>query len=66
MRPVHTLAASLRAAFRDRRAATAIEYGLILALIALAVLAGMRGVAGETIEMWNQVSDVVTENTPED
>jgi pilus assembly protein Flp/PilA len=43
----------------DKRGATAVEYGLILALIALAAVTAIRGVATETTDMWNNVSDTV-------
>lgn len=41
---------------RCDRGATAIEYGLILALIALAVVSAMSSVATKTINMWNNVA----------
>lgn len=44
---------------RDRRGATAIEYGLIVGLIVIAILAGIANLAGATIGMWNDVSDQV-------
>ena len=44
---------------RDRRGATAVEYGLIMALVFLAMIAGVRAFAAETIEMWTYVSDQV-------
>ncbi|NCP13899.1 MAG: Flp family type IVb pilin [Sphingomonadales bacterium] len=44
----------------DNTGATAIEYGLIVALIALATLGAIQAVAGETIQMWNFVSTEVT------
>lgn len=40
----------------DRRAATSVEYSVILAMIFLAILMSVRGVAGETIDMWNTVA----------
>lgn len=43
------------------KGATAVEYGLILALIALTVLVAISGVANTTINMWNGVADEVTE-----
>lgn len=43
----------------DDRGATAVEYGLILALIFLAMVGAIRGVASSTIGMWNDVSDKV-------
>ncbi|HEX8445742.1 MAG TPA: Flp family type IVb pilin [Sphingomonas sp.] len=45
---------------RNQSGATAIEYGLILALIVLIVVVGIRGVAGVTIDMWNDVAAKVT------
>jgi pilus assembly protein Flp/PilA len=46
----------LKRLLRDKHGATAVEYGLILALIVLAILTALSGVAGETISMWNDVS----------
>ncbi|SOB86813.1 pilus assembly protein Flp/PilA [Sphingomonas guangdongensis] len=40
----------------DRRGATAVEYGLILALIFLALVTGARVVGTTTGDMWNNVS----------
>jgi len=45
---------------RDTRGATAIEYGLIVALIVIACMGALQLVAGETIEMWDWVSSEVT------
>ena len=45
----------LRAMLIDRKAATAVEYGLIVSLIVIAMLASLKGVANSTIEMWNYV-----------
>ena len=41
--------------------ATAVEYGLILALIALAAIVAISGVANETVGMWGDVANQVTE-----
>ncbi len=41
----------------DRRGATAVEYGLIITLIVLAMLAALNNVAGSTISMWGNVSN---------
>jgi len=49
----------LQAMFRDRRGATAVEYGLILALIFLAMVMSLRNVATATTGMWNNVSTEV-------
>ena len=43
-----------------RRGATAVEYGLILALIVLAIIGALNQVASKTIGMWNYVSHEVT------
>lgn len=52
------LVASIRL-IRDQRGATAVEYGLIAALIVIAMIASFQGVADVTINMWNDVSDKV-------
>jgi pilus assembly protein Flp/PilA len=41
---------------RSTRAATAVEYGLILALIFLAAVSAVGNVANSTGTMWNNVS----------
>lgn len=38
------------------RGATAVEYGLILALIVLAIMAALNNVATKTVGMWNNVA----------
>ncbi len=45
--------------FKDQRGATAVEYGLILALIFLAMAGAIALVASTTVTMWNNVSDEV-------
>lgn len=50
----------IRSLFRDRRAATAVEYGLIMALVVLALMGSLRAMAGASITMWNTVSEKVT------
>ena len=44
---------------RESRAATAVEYGLIVALIFLAILVGVYALANVTITMWNNVNTEV-------
>jgi pilus assembly protein Flp/PilA len=39
----------------DIRGTSAVEYGLILSLIVLAVVAAITGVANETLKMWTDV-----------
>jgi pilus assembly protein Flp/PilA len=43
----------------DERGATAVEYGLILALIFLAVVGAISLLATTTTTMWNNVSEQV-------
>jgi pilus assembly protein Flp/PilA len=40
---------------RDDRGATAIEYGLIVSLVVIAIIGAMSLVAGETVGMWGEV-----------
>jgi pilus assembly protein Flp/PilA len=47
---------------RDRKGATAIEYGLIVALIVIAMIGGLKLFAGATISMWNDVQQNVSTN----
>lgn len=48
-----------RRMFGDQSGATAIEYGLILALIALALMSGLNALSGSTIDLWGNVSERV-------
>ena len=41
---------------RDKRGATAIEYGLIVALIAVAMMGGLRALGGGAGGMWTNLS----------
>ena len=41
---------------RDERGATAVEYGLIISMIVLAMVGALVQVAGVTGNMWNSVS----------
>ncbi|HKR23670.1 MAG TPA: Flp family type IVb pilin [Allosphingosinicella sp.] len=45
---------------KDQSGATAVEYGLILAMVFLAMIGALSAVAGSTTEMWNYVSEEVT------
>lgn len=49
----------LRGILRCQRGATAVEYGLILALICLAMIGALSNVANKTTGMWNNVSTEV-------
>ena len=54
------LTRALRTTLRNVRGATAVEYGLILALVVLAMIVALRGVAGVTTDMWSNVSEQVS------
>ena len=46
---------------RDNRGATAVEYGLILGLLFLAIIVVVQAVAGEVIESWTYVESTSTD-----
>ena len=48
-----------RALSRDKRGATAVEYGLIVALIFIAIIVAVSNAAGSAINMWNNVASKV-------
>ena len=56
---------AIRTTFRrlrsDKRGATAIEYGLIVALIALAMMAGLSQLGGGANGMWGKMSNDVAD-----
>lgn len=43
-------------AIRDDRGATAIEYGLIVALVVIAMIVGLTSLADTTTGLWNNVA----------
>ncbi len=45
---------------RETKAATAVEYGLIVALIFLAIIVGVVALANTTVGMWNNVQTSVS------
>jgi len=49
--------------YRSENGATAVEYGLIAALIAIAAITAINGVASETGNMWDNVSEKVSTNS---
>ncbi|GAA4811945.1 hypothetical protein GCM10023232_03940 [Sphingosinicella ginsenosidimutans] len=49
--------------FRDEKGATAIEYGLIIAMVVLAMFGALSQLAGVTTGMWNNVSSEVIDHT---
>ena len=46
----------------DKRGATAIEYGLIAALIAVAAIGGMSSLGGGSNGMWGKLDNKVAES----
>lgn len=55
----HPALRRLGAFARDRRGATAVEYGLILALVVLAMMSALVGVGDVTSNMWSNISTKV-------
>jgi pilus assembly protein Flp/PilA len=49
----------LRLLCADRRGATAIEYGLIAALIVIAMMGGLQAMGGGVGGMWGKILDNV-------
>lgn len=49
----------LRALARDRRGATAVEYGLIVSLVIVSILVSVTFFADRSIGMWNNISNRV-------
>jgi pilus assembly protein Flp/PilA len=45
----------------DKRGATAIEYGLIVALIAIAMLSGLKALGGGAGGMWSNLGNTAEE-----
>ena len=45
----------LKKLIREDSGATAIEYGLIAALVVLAMMTALNGVADKNSEMWNHI-----------
>ncbi|MET0362875.1 MAG: Flp family type IVb pilin [Sphingobium sp.] len=52
----------LRSLKRDARGATAVEYGLIIAMVVLAVITAINSVATRTNGMWNNVANAVNKS----
>ena len=52
---VSNMSSLIRTVVRNRRAATAIEYGLIAALIAVAAIAAMQGLGNKLKTTFNNV-----------
>jgi pilus assembly protein Flp/PilA len=50
----------LRRLAGDKRGTSAVEYGLIIAFIVLAMVVALSNVAGKTINMWQRVASAYT------
>jgi len=61
---MRALVRNLRFLLRDATAATAIEYGLILAMIVLAIMASLVLLGTTTTDIWNNVTTTVLSVTP--
>ncbi|HSG33294.1 MAG TPA: Flp family type IVb pilin [Sphingomonadaceae bacterium] len=53
----------LKAILEDRSGATAVEYGLIAALIVIAMISSLNTFANETVGMWGRVINDMSEVT---
>jgi pilus assembly protein Flp/PilA len=53
----------LRKLGADRRGATAIEYGLLVALIAIAMMGGLSALGGGAGGMWSMLNSQVSTHT---
>ena len=53
---------TLRRLSRDNRGATAIEYGLIVALIGVAIMGALSNLGGGVGGMWTKLSNTVQGN----
>ncbi len=58
-----TVMTMIRKIFRDNKAATAIEYGLIAALIAVAAIAAMQGLGNSLKKTFTNVSGTLNNST---
>ena len=56
---MHAIRTNFRRLRSDKRGATAIEYGLLAALIAMAMIAGLSTLGGGANGMWGELSNKV-------
>jgi pilus assembly protein Flp/PilA len=59
---VDAIRRTLRRLRSDKRGATAIEYGLIAALIVIAMMGGLAALGGGAGGMWGKLSNIVQAN----
>jgi pilus assembly protein Flp/PilA len=53
----------LRGILKSQAGATAVEYGLIVSLVVVAIMAAISNVANSTNNMWNRVSNEIVTAT---
>ena len=53
---------ALTALWRNQHGGTAIEYGLIAALVVVAAFLGIQNFANTSVGMWNNVSNTVAKS----
>ena len=53
----------IRRITRCEQGATAVEYGLIVSLIVIAMITALTGTANSTTDMWNRVSNQIVSVT---
>lgn len=53
----------LRRLLHESRGATAVEYGLIVALLVIAIITAMKGVANQNTGLWAVVTGKITTAT---
>ena len=59
---VDAIRTKLRRLCRDNRGATAIEYGLIVALIGVAIMGALSNLGGGVGGMWGKLNNTVQTN----
>lgn len=57
------IARLIRGSVRDQRGASAVEYGLIAALIVLAMIASFKELANTTVNMWGNTNAKIANAT---
>lgn len=58
-----TVKSTYRQILKDQQAATAIEYGLLVGLMALAAMAGMTGFSEQVKSTWLKVDTTLSNST---
>ena len=64
VRPPRRARRALAALWRDTRGATAVEYGLVLALIVLGVMTALVGLGGQSQMTWGNIHAKVKAASP--